>query len=433
LLKSPLGARRSKDFCRFRPATYLSSNLMQIPVFRDSRFRPWLSALLLTAAVGLTACGGSGAGNVSPAGGGDSALSAQAALGEKIFRDTSLSASGQQACISCHAPTTGHASPNDLPAQLGGANLDQQGGRTSPGIRYLAFNKGFRFEADGTPTGGFFWDGRAGSLQDQAARPFLAPKEMANPSVDALVQRLSRASYANELKTMFGPDIFQRPMDALARVALLLQSYQLEAAEFKPFTSKYDEFLRGYVPLSAQEQRGLSLFNDESKGNCAACHPSTKGADGSLPLFTDFTYDNLGVPRNPKLQQNADPKYFDLGLCARDNGDLTKRTDLCGKFRVPSLRNVALRKVYFHNGRFTSLKDVVSFYVTRDTNAKLWYPLNADGTLNKFDDLPDTYKRNVNVTEGPYNRLPGQGPALNSAEIDDLLAFLGTLSDGYKP
>lgn len=392
----------------------------------------WLSFLTFAALSGLTGCGGSGSENISPVGSVDSTLSAQAALGKKIFRDTSLSASGQQACITCHDPATGHASPNDLPAQLGGASLDQQGLRNAAGIRYLAFNRGFRFETDGTPTGGFFWDGRAGSLQDQAARPFLGPKEMANPSVEALAQRLSRASYAGELKTMFGSDIFQRPADALARVALLLQSYQLEDPEFKPFTSKYDEFLRGHVALNSQELRGLALFNAESKGNCTACHPSGKATDGGFPLFTDFTYDNLGVPRNPKLQQNADPKYFDLGLCARENGDLTSRSNLCGAFKVPSLRNVALRKVYFHNGRFTSLKDVVSFYVTRDTSPELWYSRNDDGTLNKFDDLPPAYKRDVNVTEGPYNRLPGQSPALTPAEIDDVLAFLGTLSDGYK-
>lgn len=392
--------------------------------------RSWVFVLPLL--VCLSACGGGGSTASSPAAADSGALSAQAALGEKIFRDVSLSASGKQACISCHDPVTGHAGPNDLPAQLGGAGLNIQGVRNAPGIRYLAFNKGFRFESDGTPTGGFFWDGRAVSLQDQAARPFLGPKEMANASVEELAQRLARASYADELKTMFGADIFARPADALARIALLLQVYQQEDPDFRPFSSKYDEFLRGRVSLNPQELRGLALFNAESKGNCAACHPSAKAADGSLPLFTDFTYDNLGVPRNPKLSQNGDARFFDLGLCVRDGGDLLARSDLCGAFKVPSLRNVALRKAYFHNGRFTSLKDVVSFYVTRDTSPELWYTRNADGSLNKFDDLPDAYKRNVNVTEGPYNRLAGQAPALNASEIDDLVAFLATLSDGYK-
>ncbi|MDT8997892.1 cytochrome c peroxidase [Paucibacter sp. APW11] len=381
-------------------------------------------ALLLA----LSACGGGGASNAVPT----PDLSAQAALGEKVFKDVSLSASGAQACISCHAPATGHAGANSLSAQLGGAGLDQQGGRSSPGIRYLASNTPFHFNKEGTPTGGFFWDGRAASLQDQATKPFFNPKEMANASAADLVARLAKAPYAAEFKAMFGADILNQPEQAVQRLGLLLQAYQLQDGEFRAYSSKYDAFLRGETALNAQELRGLALFNAKDKGNCAACHPSAKGTDGSFPLFTDFTYDALGVPRNPKLQQNADAGFFDLGLCARDGGDLAARSDLCGKFKVPSLRNVALRQVFFHNGRFDSLREVLSFYVSRDTDPERWYSRNADGSVNKFDDLPEAFKANVNVTEGPYNRVPGQAPALSEAEIDDVLAFLATLSDGYR-
>jgi len=171
----------------------------------------------------------------------------------------------------------------------------------------------------------------------------------------------------------------------------------------------------------------LALFNDPDKGNCASCHTSTKGADGSHPLFTDFTYDNLGVPRNPEILANADPTYFDLGLCGRDG--LRDRTDLCGAFKVPTLRNVAIRKSYFHNGKFKSLKDVLTFYVQRDTNPEKWYPRNPDASIKKFDDLPITYHANVNTTEGPYNRNPGDSPALSEAEINDVVVFLNTLTD----
>ena len=394
------------------------------------------AALALSVAAGLSACGGGSSSSVNTAepdvGSMARALSAQASLGERIFKDTSLSSSGRQACISCHTAETGHAGPTTLAAQLGGPGLDQQGMRSAPGINYLAFNKSFHFEADGTPSGGFFWDGRAASLQAQAAGPFLNPREMANASAEDVTLRLSRATYAAELQAMFGADIFNRPADVLARVSLLLQTYQLEDEDFKPFSSKYDEFLRGKAALSEQELRGLAWFNAAGKGNCAACHPSAKAADGSFPLFTDFSYDNLGVPRNRALAQNADPTFFDLGLCARPGGDLAARADLCGAFKVPSLRNVALRKVYFHNGRFTSLKEALSFYVTRDTDPARWYGRNADGTVNTFDDLPAVYKTNVNVTEVPYNRKPGDAPALSDAEIDDVVAFLGTLSDGYK-
>jgi len=381
--------------------------------------------------VALSACGGGGTASSSSTSSTASALSAQASLGEKIFNDTSLSASGQQACASCHSAQNGHAAPNNLAAQMGGAALDLQGGRSSPSIRYLSTNTAFYFDGEGTPTGGFFWDGRAASLADQARAPFTNPVEMANADAAAVIDKLSKASYADEFKKVFGDDIFTRPDDAFARVALALQQYQREDTEFRPFTSKYDEFLRGKVSLSDQEVRGFALFNNPAKGNCAACHPSSKAADGSHPLFTDFSYDNLGVPRNPELLQNADPAFFDLGLCARSGGDLAARTDLCGAFKVPTLRNVALRQVLFHNGRFKSLKEALTFYVQRDTNPEKFYSLNTDGTVKKFDDLPAAYRANVNTTEAPYNRLPGDAPALSDAEIDDVIAFLQTLTDGY--
>lgn len=387
---------------------------------------------LLAATALLAGCGGGGGDAAATAGVPEpAALSAQAALGEKIFNDASLSASGRQSCASCHDATRAHSPANGLSVQLGGPLLDMQGRRSSPSINYLSLNSAFRFAADGTPTGGFFWDGRADSLQAQAGGPFVNPFEMANADVPAVVARLAKAAYAEEFKRVFGADILNRPGDAMDRVTLALSQYQKEDAEFRPFSSKYDEFLRGKVALTEQELRGLALFNSPGKGNCQACHPSAKAADGSFPLFTDFSYDNLGVPRNAAIARNADPDYFDLGLCER--ADLASRKDLCGAFKVPSLRNVARRQVFFHNGRFTSLKDALTFYVQRDTHPEKWYPLNADGSVRKFDDLPAVYAGNVNTTEAPYNRKPGDAPALTDAEIDDVITFLRTLSDGYAP
>jgi len=384
----------------------------------------------------LAACGGggtSGEGSAVPAVTTASTLSAQASLGEKLFNDVSLSASGQQACASCHVASSAHAQNNALAAQLGGAALDQQGGRLSPSIRYLSYNTAFQFDSEGTPTGGFFWDGRATSLQDQAGKPFLNPVEMANASEAEVVAKVAQASYAAEFRQVFGSDIFSRPADAFARITLALQQYQREDSDFHPFSSRYDAFLRGSASLNEQQLRGLALFNSPNKGNCAACHPSARASDGSHPLFTDFTYDNLGVPRNTELGHNADPAFYDLGLCARNLGDLLTRTDLCGAFKVPSLRNVALRQAYFHNGRFKTLKDVVTFYVQRETNPEKWYPLNGDGSVDKYNDLPSAYRANVNTTEAPYNRRLGDAPALSDSEIDDVVAFLATLSDGYTP
>lgn len=358
-------------------------------------------------------------------------LSPAAALGEQIFKDTSLSASGLQSCATCHVAENAHGADNDLPAQLGGPAMNLQGSRQSPSIRYLAGNTAFHFAPDGTPTGGFFWDGRADSLAEQAAGPFLNPVEMAMPSQAAVVAKLAAAPYAAAFRAIYGDAIFTDPTLAYQCMTLAIQQYQREDAEFHSFTSKYDAFLRGKARLSDAEARGLALFNDPQKGNCAACHPSARGADGSMPLFTDFTYDVLGVPRNPELAANADPAYFDLGLGARAKGDLADRADLYGAFKVPTLRNVALRKVLFHNGRFRTLKDAVTFYVQRDTNPEKWYPVAPDGSVMKFDDLPSKYHRNVNVTEVPYNRVPGMAPALSDPEIDDVVAFLSTLNDGY--
>ena len=377
----------------------------------------------------VAACGG-GAGKPAPP---RSTLSAQAALGELIFNDINLSASGQQACASCHVSEAGHAQNNPLAAQLGGADLTLQGSRAAPSIRYLSFNSAFFFDTEGTPTGGFTWDGGATSLADQAGRPFLNPVEMAMPSKAAVIAKLVQAAYADEFKRAFGSDIFSRPDDAFESIRLALQAYQSEDTDFRPFSSKYDEFLRGNAALSRQEKRGLELFNDPAKGNCARCHPSTKGADGSHPLFTDFTYDNLGVPRNVALAVNSDPNHFDLGLCARSPGELSTRTDLCGAFKVPSLRNVALRQALFHNGHFKSLKEALTFYVQRDTNPAQFYPLKRDGSVDKFNDLPSPYKTNVNTTEAPYNRKLGESPALSGTEINDLIGFLKTLTDGWSP
>jgi cytochrome c peroxidase len=385
------------------------------------------------AVVGLLAgCGGGG--TAAPAETvAETTLSAQARLGVLIFSDTSLSASGRQSCATCHGADAAFAAPNDLAVQPGGVLMDQPGRRAAQTLRYLTTNRAFRFESDGTPTGGFFWDGRAVSLQDQAGRPFLNEIEMANGSVAEVVDRLSRAAYADEFKRVYGADIFTRADDAFARMTLALQQFQREDPAFIPFSSKYDAFLRGTAALTEQELRGLALFNRVDKGNCAACHPSTRGADGSLPLFTDFSYDNLGVPRNPELVRNADPFYFDLGLCEREGGDLVARTDLCGAFKVPTLRNVATRRVFFHNGRFKTLKETLTFYVQRDIQPEKFYPVEADGTVRKFDDVPPEFRGNANTTEAPYNRRPGDAPALSDAEIDDVIAFLKTLTDGWTP
>jgi cytochrome c peroxidase len=387
------------------------------------------AALALT----LTACGGGGGattGTSAPT----VALSAAAALGEKIFNDVSLSASGRMACATCHDPAAGHGTgAPDLVVPPGGAALDTPGFRNAPSLRYLNANPAFFFDDEGTPTGGFNRDGRASSLIDQAQRPFLAAHEMANASPADVIAKLAAAPYVEEFRRVFGAGILDTPDLAFDRIRFALARYQTEDADFHRFDSKYDLFLADHVALTGRELQGLALFNNPAKGNCAACHPSARGADGALPLFTDFTYDNIGVPRNPAIPANADSTYYDLGLCGPFRTDLADRTDLCGAFKVPTLRNIAVTAPYFHNGRFGTLQEVVGFYVRRDTNPEEWYPLNADGSVNRFDDLPPRYHGNVNTTEAPYNRKPGDAPALTPDEIDLVVEFLGTLTDGYQP
>lgn len=358
---------------------------------------------------------------------------ALADLGRKIFGDESLSASGKMSCATCHDPKFAHAQSNALSVQSGGENLDVPGFRSVPSLRYLNLNMPFFFANDGTPTGGFNRDGRANDLVTQAERPFLAPHEMANGDAAAVVDKLSRASYADAFRSLFGADIFTRVETAFLAARYALSVYESTALEFHPFTSKFDLFLKGKTKLSPQELRGFAWFNSQAKGGCAGCHPSTRQANGDPPVFTDYTYDNLGVPRNPEIPATADPAYFDMGLCGPDRTDLANRTDLCGQFKVPTLRNVTTRKVIFHNGYFKSLREAIEFYVQRDTNPDKWYPLDAGGNVLKFNDVPPLLARNVNISEVPYNRHPGEAPALNAMEIDDVVAFLGTLTDGYDP
>jgi cytochrome c peroxidase len=398
--------------------------------------RPFYLLGFIILSATLTACGGgSGSGGdtstSSASSASTAALSAMAALGKQIFFDTTLSASGVQSCATCHVASRAHAGNDDLAVPFGGPNFKTTGFRNTPSLNYLQFTPAFFFDKEGTPTGGFDRDGRANTLAIQAERPFLAPHEMANSSIAKVAEKLASAAYVSEFRRIFGAGIFDNPDDALNRASMAIMQFEKEDPSFSTFDSKFDYFIKGKVHLTDQELRGYALFNNPVKGNCAGCHPSTR-ADGNPALFTDFTYDNLGVPRNFDIPATADPSYYDLGLCGPDRTDLkADHPDLCGAFKVPSLRNVALTAPYFHNGKFSTLRDVVSFYARRDTNPEEWYPRGANG-IEKFNDLPPEYRSNVNTTEVPYNRKSGDLPALDSDEIDDLVAFLNTLTDGYN-
>lgn len=362
------------------------------------------------------------------------------AVGRELFLDRGLSASGRMACATCHDPARAFGPANALPVQRGGASGARPGLRAVPSLTYTQNIPPFTehyVEADGDdsidqgPAGGRTWDGRAQSAHDQARFPLFSPYEMANRGPAAVAARVRRAPYAERLRATFGPHVLDDDARTLKAVLLALETYEQTPAEFYPYTSKYDAYLRGRTALAPAELRGLAAFNDPARGNCARCHPSAL-REGAFPQFTDFGYAAVGAPRNRAIPANADPRYHDLGLCGPLRTDLAQRTEYCGMFRTPSLRNVARRPVFLHNGVFHRLIDVVRFYARRDTDPQAWYPRAADGSVLKFDDLPAEYRRNVDM-QPPFGGHPGDRPALGEADIADIVAFLHTLTDGYRP
>jgi cytochrome c peroxidase len=313
--------------------------------------------------------------------------------------------------------------------------------RAVPSLRYLQATPPFTehyydsdddgdASIDNGPTGGLTWDGRVDRGRDQARLPLLSPLEMANDSPATVVAAVARSAHAGLLRQALGKAIFADTGKAFDGIVQALEAYEQRYTEFYPYTSKYDAYLAGKARLTESEARGLALFNDPAKGNCAHCHISARGADGTPPQFTDYGLAALGVPRNTEIPANSDSSFYDLGLCGPLRRDFRDRPEYCGMFKSPSLRNVALRRTFFHNGVFHTLKQVLEFYVERDTNPEKWYPRDGDGTVRKFDDLPPEYHANVNV-EPPFDRRAGDRPALSGPEIDDIISFLQTLNDGY--
>jgi cytochrome c peroxidase len=369
-------------------------------------------------------------------------------VGRLLFFDQSLSASGRMACATCHDPGHAFGPANTLAVQRGGSSSRAAGVRAVMSLMYgqdvPPFTEHYLEDegndsADQGPAGGRTWDGRAQSAHDQARLPLLSPFEMANVSEGAVVARVKRSANAARFRAAFGARVFDDQALAFKGVLLALETYQQSSDEFYPYTSKYDAWLRHEATLTAQEARGLATFNDPAKGNCARCHPSAIRG-GAFPQFTDFGYAGLGVPRNAAIPANARRGYFDLGLCGPLRTDLADRKDYCGLFRTPSLRNVALRKVYFHNGVVHRLADAVRFYAERDTRPERWYPRAPDGTIRKYDDLPEMYRANLDH-ETPFDPGAGErhtgdpaagGAPLSEGDIEDLVAFLDILTDGYS-
>lgn len=338
------------------------------------------------------------------------ATATKVSVGKKIFFDTRLSQPAGQACATCHDPNRAFADGRPGPTSQG-AVAGRYGVRNTPGIKYAGYIGGLSAAGDESGyAGGLFWDGRSPDLEDQAGGPLLNPLEMNNPDKASVVNKIKSGPYAAQFKAVFGATVFADVEAAFQHLTEAVAEYERKGIGGR-FTSKYDAYLKGWVRLSASEARGLLVFEDAKKGNCASCHLDKPAADGTPPLFTDNGYDNLGVPKNaanpfyslPAELNPAGAAYVDHGLSAAIHNP---RQD--GRFKAPTLRNVALTAPYTHNGYFKDLRSVVDFYNTRD--AKAWpAPEVAFG---------------MNTTS--MGKL-----GLTDQEVNDLVAFMNTLTDGY--
>jgi cytochrome c peroxidase len=371
---------------------------------------------------------------LSGCGGGESDDSGQAnleLLGQKLFEDVNLSEPAGQSCASCHDTAHAFTDPDQDQPTSEGVHPGLFGKRNTPTAAYAQFSPPFHFDnGQEIYIGGQFLDGRSSSLEEQAKVPFLNPVEMSNLNAKAVVDKVRNASYVPLFRRVFGANSLDDPHQAYEFIAQALAAFE-RTKTFAPFTSKFDYYLKGQAQLTDQEARGMALFTAENKGNCAACHPITPLADGTPPLFTDFTYDNLGVPRNPDnrfytqgVGFNPDGmNYVDLGL----GGALGIPAEN-GKFKVPTLRNIALTAPYMHNGYFTDLRSVVAFYNDRDVR-----PRCVDATWMRDAEAQSQHCWPAPEVPETVNNDELGNLGLSDQEIDDIVAFLQTLTDGWQP
>jgi cytochrome c peroxidase len=350
-------------------------------------------------------------------------LTALAQLGELAYHDRLLSSSGRMSCASCHDPAFFHGPPNANPVQVGGILLTEFGVRAAPSLRYLERQPAFDVK---TLHGGLMADGRADTLAAQAQLPFFNAQEYQLDDPGELVRRLRLTVWAPQFFAHFGDGADNERITSQLTEAIA--AFIREDPRLHPYDSKFDQVAAGRDEFSAAERRGREVFRDPERGNCASCHADAS-SDGWPPLFTDFRYAAQGLPRNAQIPANANPAYFDQGLCGPQRADLKQRTALCGMFRTPGLRNAAKRPSFFHNGVFHSLAEVVEFYNTRDVAPARWYPV-VDGVVQIFNDLPSALRANV-TREAPFGVRPRNRPAMNPREVADLVCFLETLTDGH--
>ena len=361
-------------------------------------------------------------------------------LGKFLFQDKNLSLNRNQSCASCHSLQS--AGGNDLASKVvpgfvdpdnvkngtaisNGSITSLTGTLNTPSIGYAAHSPSFHWSKNaGLFVGGQFWNGRAKDLSEQAQKPLLNPLEMAMPSEQAVVDRIKEDKRYKELfQEAYGINLDVTKVDKVFSLATKAIGEFEKTFVFNKFTSKFDYVLAGKTTLTVIEEKGLKLFN--GKGNCATCHTSeaTRNKNGELmlPLFTDFTYDNIGLPRNVKIPNNPEPN---LGLGGRsDIAVKDPEGNEIGKHKVMTLRNIALTPPYGHNGVLESLEQVVHFYNSRDILGTVRD--NTDPRFGKSGWPQPEVLQNMNNSE-----LGNLG--LSPEEEKAIVAFLKTLTDDYQ-
>jgi len=347
------------------------------------------------------------------------------ALGEALFFETDLSLNRTQSCASCHEPNAGFADPRrDAEGAFSrGDDGLSLGARHAPTAAYAMLSPAFHQNADGEWVGGQFWDGRASDLAAQAGGPILNPIELGLArEADAIARLAEHEDYVTAFRALYNVDIatdVDAGFEALTKALAAFESSET----FQPFDSKYDRYLRGEVELTQTEELGRLLFFSQQFTNCNQCHQLRRSAIDPAEPFTDFKYHNIGVPANlPGREENGvDADWVDNGLL--DN-PLVDDPAQRGKFKTPTLRNVAVTGPYMHNGVFQDLRTVVAFYNKYNSKAEAAQTNPETGARWGATPVPET----LSTEELTH------GPALDDRRIDALVAFLETLTDArYEP
>ena len=343
-----------------------------------------------------------------------------AGLGRDLFFDTSLSLNGNQACASCHSPAAAFSDNRDNGVG-GAASLGTDGrslgDRNAPTITYAALIPEFGIDETGEYVGGFFHDGRAKTMPVQAGEPFTNPVEMALPDSSTLVRKvLANERYADGLRRHFGDSVLEDTEAAFSAITESIAAYE-RSREFLAFDSRYDRSLRGELALTREEEVGRMLFFSQLI-NCHNCHLLDTREFQQGELFTNFRYHNIGLPVNKKLRarNGVGVDYRDAGLAANEAVGAASEA---GKFRVPTLRNVAVTGPYMHNGVFQDLETAIRFYnrfTLTDTKSQL---------------NPETgeYWGDPEVAETVDLDLLRQGQPISDIQVKALVAFLRALTD----